>query len=377
MVVVFIWGCSRRSKEVDVPMAPAWIDQSAPVKASSIPASDYPYLADWVDRHGKPAQDYVIGLFKRHDVVICGEFHNVKEHKDFIIDLIPRLYHEAEVRCIAWEFSRQSDNARLQELVTAPEFDRPAALDFARGQFAHDWNSKEHWDIIEAVWRLNKGLTTHQTPVRLIGIFPDVDMCKVAITLKTKSPESHEFKEIIQLFGHTMDASYAQPIEEEILSKGGKGLAFVGRCHDFTHYEFPPEMNFGRPIMGNLLYKKYGDRVFQVWLGSSFLPPIEKVMALRKHEPVGFDLFDSPFANILSPAGWDAPEVPLSRIARGYVHLASQAHLQKNTPIKGFVTDEMFQKYREYYETDFGRTFANARELDEYLQKHRFPKPNP
>jgi hypothetical protein len=154
-----------------------------------------------------------------------------------------------------------------------------------------------------------------------------------------------------------------------------KGLVFVGRCHDFTHYEFPPEVNFGRPIMGNLLYKKYGDRVFQVWLASGWLPPFEGVMKLRGHKPAGFDLYASPFANILSPPNWDAPEVPLSKIARGYVYFGPRVKLHKNTPIKGFVTDEMFKKYKQYYEIDFGRKFKNAEEVDKYFQAHRFPKP--
>ena len=96
---------------------------------------------------------------------------------------------------------------------------------------------------------------------------------------------------------------YAKPVEKEIIEKGIKGLAFVGRCHDFTHHEFPPDKNFGPPIMGNILYKKYGDRIFQVWAGTGFLLPIEDVMALREHEPVGFDLYASHFANILSTPG--------------------------------------------------------------------------
>lgn len=373
MVLAFLSNCSHGQMEGDTPVAPAWTNQSVHVKADSIPASDYPYLSHWIDKHGKPAQDYVIDLFKRHNVVICGEAHNIKEHKDFIISLVPQLYHKAGVRYIAWEFSRQSDNERLDKLITAAEYNQAAVLEFARDQLAHEWNSKEHWDIIEAIWRLNKSLEEGQEPMKLIGIFPNIDMCRIAIILKTKSPDSAEFKEFILPLAKTLDASYTKPIEEEILSKGAKGLAYVGRCHDFTHYEFPPNINLGRHIMGNLLFKKYGERVFQVWLGNSFLSPIEEVMSLRKHEPVGFNLFDSPFANILSPAGWDAPEVPLARIARGYVYLSSRANLHKNTPIKGFVTEQMFTEYKNYYETDFGRTFTNAKEVDEYLQKNRFP----
>ena len=78
---------------------------------------------------------------------------------------------------------------------------------------------------------------------------------------------------------------------------------------------------------------------------------------------------------ILSLPNWDAPEVPLWKIARGYVYLGPRAKLHKNTPIKGFVTDEMFKRYRRYYEIDFGRTFKNAEEVDRYFQAHRFPKP--
>ena len=106
--------------------------------------------------------------------------------------------------------------------------------------------------------------------------------------------------------------------------------------------------------MGNLLYEKYGDIVFQVWQASGWLSPFERVMKLRKHKPVGFDLYASPFTNILSPPNWDAPEVPLSKIARGYVYFGPSGKLHKNTPIKGFVTDEMFTKYKRYYEIDFG-----------------------
>ncbi len=353
---------------------PDWIAAGKTMKSADIPESDYPYLARWIDENSKSAQDYFIDLFAKHQVVIYGEGHNVKEHKDFIIDLIPRLYHEAEVRCIAFEFIRASDNGLVEQLVTAAEFDREAALDLARDQLTGTWNSKEHWDVIEAVWRLNNNLNTDQERMRLVGIFPDFDLREMFITMKTKPPDSPEYQKWVTLMSEEGDIHYARPVEKEIIEKGVKGLAFVGRCHDFTHHEFPSDKNMGRSIMGNILYKKYGDRIFQVWAGNGFLSPIEEVMALREHEPVGFDLFASPLANILSPPGWDAPNVPLSNIARGYIYLAPMDDLHANTPIKGFITDEMFEKYKEYYEIDMGRTFKNAQEVDDATAK-RFSKP--
>lgn len=353
---------------------PDWVHIGKPIKASQIPKEDYTYLASWLDEHAKSPQEYCIDLFTRHQVVIFGEFHNVKEHKDFIIELVPRLYDEAGVRCIGWEFCKHIENQRLERLVTAPEYDREIALQIARDQLAHEFNSKEHWDIMEAVWRLNKSLKPGQEKMRLIGLDKDVDFAQLMIVMKTKPQDSAEFQEMVA-DAIQRDNVMAEQVGKEIVGKGKKGLVFVGRCHDFTHYEFPPEVNFGRAIMGNLLYRKYGDRVFQVWLGTGWLPPTKEVMKLRGHEPTGFDLYASPFANILSPPGWDAPEVPLSKIARGYVYLAPAAKLHKCTPIKGFVTEEMFKRYKRYYEIDFGQTFKDALDVDKYLQAHRFPKP--
>lgn len=353
---------------------PKWVTAGKVLKASQVAKTDYPYLAGWLDENAKSPEDYVIDLFESHQVVILGEFHHIKEHKDFVLDLIPQLYHEAGVRCIGWEFSRHSYNEKLEKLVTAPEFDREAALQFARYQLAPDWNSKEHWDFIERIWRFNNSLDPDREKMRFIGLGMDLDFSRFFIVIKTKAQDSPEFKEILAEV-LKRDKTMAEQVEKEIIDKNQKGLVFVGRCHDFTHYEFPPEVNFGRDIMGNLLYKKYGNRVFQVWLGTGWLPPMEKVMKLREHKPTGFDLYASPFANILSPAGWDAPEVPLSKIARGYVYFGPRGKLHKNTPIEGFVTDEMFKRYKQYYEVDFGRTFKDAEDVDKYLQAHRFPKP--
>jgi hypothetical protein len=356
---------------------PDWVHSGDCIHASAIPEENYLYLANWLENHAKPAQQYFIDLFARHQIVIFGEAHNVKEHKDFIIDLIPGLYHKAGVRCIGWEFSRHTDNELLEKLVTAPEYDRELALQFARDQLAHTWDTKEHWDMIAAVWRLNKSLEPGQEKMRFLGLDMNVDFTQFFILSKTKPLDSPEFQEILTEI-LKRDRTMAEQVEKEIIEKGQKGLLFVGRCHDFTHYEFPHNVNFGRDIMGNLLYKKHGDRIFQIWPGPGpdMSPVIEKVMEHLGHSPIGFDLYASPFANILSSDRFpDAPGVPMSNIARGYIYLGSRMSLHKNTPIEGFITDEMFRKYMHYYEIDLGRSFKDAEELDKYLQLHRFPEP--
>jgi uncharacterized iron-regulated protein len=371
----FVCYADSQKDEATVEAIPEWIRVGKPIRGSQIPETDYRYLAAWLDKHAKPAHQYIIDLFEKHQVVIIGEFHHIKEQKDFVLDLIPRLYHEAGVRCIGWEFSRHTDNEQLEKLVTAREFDREAALQFARDQLTHEWNSKQHWDFIERIWQLNNSLKPAQERMRLVGLDMDIDFTQFFVVAKSKPQDSPEFKEILTEV-LKRDETMAEQVEKEIIDKGQKGLVFVGRCHDFTHYDFPPDMAWGRDIMGRLLYKKFADRIFQVGLGPNMLPVIERVMELRSHKPIGFDLYKSPFGNIRAPKEWsDVPGVPFSKLARGYVYLGSRADLHKNTAIKGFITDAMFKQYRQYYETDFGQSFKDATEVDRYLQRHRWPQP--
>lgn len=356
---------------------PNWVSAKKLIKSSEIPGEDHSYLSQWLDNHSKQAQDYMLRLFDKHQVVILGEEHNVKEHKDFVINLIPRLYHEAGVRCIGWEFSWYGLNDRLEELVNAPNYDEEAVLQFAR-DCNPGWNSKEHWEIIKAVWKLNKKLKAKSEKMRLVGLPDYVDIDKMYTIVKTKPKDSPEFQGMLK---ETLEADkiMAQHVEEEILQKGIKGLVFVGMGHDWTQYQYPPEVTFGISckFMGTHLKEKYGDKVFQVRAQASSDPAIiNQIMNDKDHISIGFDIQDSPFANILVPVGKGAPDVPWSKLACGYLYLGSRTSFHCNTAIKYFVNEQMFDKYKDYYEVDYGRSFNSAKEVDEYLQQHRWPKPN-
>jgi hypothetical protein len=223
--------------EAAAPAAPAWLGSGQPVAAKKVSTNDYAFLAQWLDQNAVPAQDYLIGLFKQHQVVIIGEEHNVKEHKDFVNDLVPKLY-QAGVRCIGWEFSRHSRDARLQQLITAPRYDAEAVLQFAR-EASPDWNSKEHWDLIQAVWNLNRSLPPGSEGMRMIGLEPDIDIAQYWIVAGTKPVDSPEFQKMIDdtIRGDQAMAEYAAA---GIFEKGFKGLLFMGMGHDWTQYSYPP-----------------------------------------------------------------------------------------------------------------------------------------
>ncbi len=378
-VLLFVSLTVSGSEKDNKIRVPDWLGSDEPISSNHVSSKDYPYMVQWLDRHAKPAQDYMVQLFDKYQVVILCDEHNVKEHKDFVIDLIPKLYHEAGVRCIGWEFSPYTKNKRLEELITAPNYDEDAVLQFAR-EYHPDWNSKEHWQIIEAVWKLNKSLKPGSEKMRLIGLGPNVDIARLYTIVKTKPKDSPEFQEVLKISVEA-DKSMAQQVEKEILQKGYKGLVFVGIGHDWTQYQYPPESTFGidcKP-MGGHLKEKYGDQVFQVRAQCSADPSfIDRVMKHRNYESVGFNMQDSPFANILVPVYKGAPDVPWSRLACGSIYLGPRANFHSNTTIKGYVTKRMFHKYKEYYEVCFGngRSFNSAKEVDEYLQRRRWPRAN-
>jgi len=348
---------------------PAWVKNARLVKSENIPDGDYRYLGDWIDRNARPADDYFIGCFKQHDVVVFGEGHNIKEHKEFIIRLIPRLYHEAGVRCIGWEFSNPETNAELEKLTTVPEYNRDALLNFARSQVSHAWDSKEHWDLIEAVRKLNVALPAGSPKMRFVGIDKKIDWTDVYIKIKTQPKDSPEMKALYIDAELKRDVEMAENAERETLAKGVKGLLFVGRGHDQTHFGRPPDKPYHRPIMGQVLYNKYGDRVFQVAPDWGKFPVLNRVMESRNRSPIGFDMFTSPFATVLND-DMGQMSTKMENLARGYVYFGRSDRLHRNTTIPGFVTEEMYQKYWRYYQIDFGKPFKNAKEVDDYFMEN-------
>jgi hypothetical protein len=347
--------------------APAWTQAGATVAADAIPEADHAYLAAWVAAHEQPVDQYMLSLFTRHDVVVVGEAHNLREHKDLVLSLMPRLYHEAGVRVIGWEFTNPSGDAELERLVTAPTFDYPAQLDFARRQGSHAWAYKEHWDFIEAVRALNAGLPAGAPKMRFVGIDKEIDWVGVYTAQKTVAKDSPEAGALLEL-QQQREVEMAANAERETFAKGQKALLFVGSGHAETHLGLPPAMPYRRPIMAQVLYKKYGDRVYHVCPDSGQIAVMNRALQHRKFPIAAFDLHASPFANILSTE-WGGVPRPLSEMVRGFVYFGPRASLHRNTFIEGFVTDEMFEKYGGYYRIDFGRDFQNAAEVNAYFRE--------
>lgn len=359
------------------------------------PANDNRFIV-WLDQHGRLPVDYVVEKARQHQVTIVGESHFNRDHLLLLHEAIPRLYHEAGVRCLGLEVCTRADNEAIHHLITAPEYSRGLALRIARAQFWHNWGGKEYWDIFEAVWRLNRTLADDQPKMRVVGIDRRTDAISFSLGFPGDDAVKGPFWEKMRILRvlpelpkfFFRDESMAREIEREIIEKGDRGLVWVGRHHSFVNYKQPGQKK-GR--MAYILHQKWGDGIFQIWLHSEYPSPtivhkdysgpqpeikhfLERIMAVRHHAPVGFDISGSPFMRLRDSAAYyfhDQPTVGLGDLALGYVYLGPESRSKKCEWIDGFITSDMFARYRPFYEADARRPFRNATDVNDFYRANR------
>ncbi len=100
-------------------------------------------LLDYLKREALSPEQYVIESFKKHDVVLLGERHIVKENLLLVQRLVPEL-HKNGIYQIGMEFGASEVQEQLDRLVTSPVYDEALAREllFAynpRGGFRSIW----------------------------------------------------------------------------------------------------------------------------------------------------------------------------------------------------------------------------------------------
>lgn len=331
--------------------------QSFPIDVSDIKDVNYsPYLS-YLKEYGKSPIEYVLDKFKNHDVVILGEMHEVKENLELIRNLIEPLYHKAGVKCFAMETLKSKNITLVNQLVTSEEYDQQLALRIFRDYGWPTWGFKEYMDVIKAVWELNNKLPPQAQKVKVVPLSSDWDAYDIVSGAWTEADEKAH------------DNHMAQILSNEVLEKGEKALVLIGYNHSFTHYRLPRVEN-GKLVgqrhrrFGYILYKKYGDRIFQVCLHLRHFGPealtkqpqsgspilvgfMEKVFKSNNNKPVGFDVESSPFARLRDKGSYYfafQKDVVFSDIAQGYIFLKPLDKLSRVTWVKGFIDESNFER---------------------------------
>ena len=361
------------------------------IDVSSLEPSKNPRFVRWLDANAFSPVDYAVQAASTHQLVVFGEMHNIKSQISFLAEAIPALYHRAGVRCIALETCTQEDNEELAELVTAPEYDHERALRIARNQPWQLWGWKEYWDVLYAVWYLNRGLPESEKKLRVVGLDNQFDGPSFALSIAGDDAAEGPLWEKLRIFRALWDFPFvllrdqlmAREAERQIIGTGDRGIVWCGAMHSFINYKQPH--NQGR--MAYMLRRKHGDKVFQILFHSRDFAPstfgeryagppprmgdfIERVMAQRGDSPAGFTVAGSPFEFLRDSSHyyfWRQPKTALGDVATGYIYFESRAKFKDTQWTRGFITPSMFATNKPFYEAKARRTFATAEEADEFI----------
>ena len=206
-----------------------WIMEST-VKASAVDSVQTTQITSWITEQAREPVGYLVDFASRHQVTIVGESHGIVQYLDFLNEAVEDLYYKAGVRVLALECCPSDQDADVERLLTAKDFNPDLALDIARRGAWHAWGYKRHWDVLETVWRLNRSLPEGSEPMRVVGIFPPCDLISFRMT-----KEGHIYRlfraldDLPWIVMH--DAHYARCVEQQAFKERRRTLVWVGASH--------------------------------------------------------------------------------------------------------------------------------------------------
>ncbi|MEZ4655547.1 MAG: hypothetical protein R3E12_18660 [Candidatus Eisenbacteria bacterium] len=319
-------------------------------------------LESWFTAHGSPPEEYLLGLFEDHDVVILGEQHRILHDVALVQKLIPRL-PSASVSRFATEFATRRDQTMVDSLVFGEDWDEQLGRSILFRQFVA-WGFREYVDILKAVWQSNAQYGSADSSIQVIAVNNTMDYSHFRSEADWNDDEVWN-----RVFGDQTEADWAAPILKAV-HEGNKVLVHCGIHHGFTSYRQPMVENgefirFGRMRMGNVLHDSLGTRVVTVYLHApwntrqgytpDFVHPAEgrldAYMLSRAGGPypVGFDvaaspLGDLPIENSVYALGYEP--FTLSMFCDGWIYRKPIHEYETVHYIDGWINEDNLEEAR-------------------------------
>ena len=340
------------------------------------------YLA-YLEQYGKTPAEYILDKFKYHQIVIIGELHHVQQNLELLHELIPKLYEQAGVRFLGYEFFASSCQEDIDKLVNSKEYDSDLEKHIIREtaiRMGMLWPFQEYVDVFKIVWKLNQGIDDQSKRFRIVFMAPDSNWHDFHYGDKQQ-------KRAMQVELMKGDMYYAEPIMREFDRTGHKGLIWCGTTHAVTRLKGNPRR---APELrcGGHLYKKYGGKVFQIMLHGFWYyrdRPTATDYALdgmldnvlKEHNKrIGFDIAESPFADIELPKDFiwfiDNPGATFGGYCDGYIWLVPLEEFKANQMMnvaKIVPDEETFRKIIQNFNSKSVQEMKSRQELLAYVRK--------
>ena len=346
-------------------------------------AEEVALLVRYLETHKRTPEAYITGQFAHHDVVLLAVDNGVKHNLELVHRLIP-LLHDAGVCALGMEFGASEDQAALDALVTAPEYDE----DLARRLMVNynvGWAYVEYMDVYRKAWEFNRSLAIGEQPFRVLNLSYRFDWRDFN---GIKTP-----KNIAKVFHKgPVDRFRAGVVKREILDRREKILILTGTIHAFTRYAMPVFdtnaegfVRLDDRNLGNLLYRESPERVCTILLHQPFfsatggfaelVPPangaVEQVMTALGDKRIGFDLAGSPLGQLADFSFYATghAHLHLDELADGYVYERPFAKFEGCTVDERFFTESNWpEAQRQFPDPDMHPRPASP---VEYLERIR------
>lgn len=268
--------------------------------------------------------EYLLARLDRHPIVILGEAHWIRQDAELVAALTPGLAARGAV--LAMETLLAGDQEAIDGLLASPEWRPEVALALQRSAA---WPYREYLEILHGAWRANRN---GPGSLRILALGPPPDWRERGLDYD-------------RFLADRVDAAARD---------GRRVLVYCGAHHAFTRYHQPELDLAGRATafmdrMGNILRRRFGERVFLAllhrpfWCGSepwSYCLPLDGALdcaASRLGRPVGFDLAGTELgALVLAPDVYYArgyPRLRLDELADGWLWLGPLEGYRDVAPI--------------------------------------------
>lgn len=256
-------------------------------------------------------EDYIIEQAKAHRIVLLGESHWTAHDAELVARLVPRL-PAAGVTALGIEMLRAKDQALLDRVLAAPEWDERSAMAAMR---TARWPYREYLAILRAAWELNR----HGARLRILALGPAEDWRATLI------PQ-----------GRNYETFMAEVATQHLATPGNRILLYLGLNHAFTRF-YQPEFPRARRVeafmdrAGNILWRRFGEDAFTIALhhpwrcfeGGKLVRCLPIAIDCDATRAAGFNVLGSPYEQAPLPARFEYalghPALRFIDVVDGYV----------------------------------------------------------
>jgi hypothetical protein len=315
-------------------------------------------------------KQYILRNFKTHDVIFLGEPHKVREHLEFLKELLPLLQQNG-ISILFFEFTAYEDTHLMDSLLNAPSFDRQTGNRLV-GSSLWDWNYKEYVDVLEEAWKMNR--KTGPEKFRIIG-------------MNNKTFWSNDRNRLWQ------EKDWSDVIIKEAIAKNKKALVYCGTHHAITQFQQPYTVGgtyqgkASKDRVGHHIYNAIGNKTMTIWLHyiwpdgnykmrcapcNGFFDSLYYTASVNK-SPFAFDTHKSQLGEIsdsLSLYSLGSKSIKLKEIADGYIVLKPIHELSFISPVKDFVDDKNINLVNKQVKHYDGWNPITAEQANDSLMKY-------